>query len=395
MKLKFSDFKPIFVSFFLFFLLCFVVYFFGSSLMVVKANTIYSVNSDTSTRVNYIFWNNKTHSGDIQDYKLQSPFRDHFYFIPDDLQGYGDIKFGSVTFFHKYDLSSITNKTIPLYYSVILHIKYYYDITNEKYYNAGRLKTPVSHGNVYVTPLETEVRTYTSVDGVGRYSYDQFILYKGYSETGFPLHMTGSSEGEGMINLNGFGYNADVVVPETGVPSYVEVVAAELSDYDFNLSLDDISKYGDHTHYYDPEDLPYEDIDKPKTVLDFLKDIWEFIITLPSKIAHFGDTVNNFIIGLFIPKDGYFEEIFDHVQYAFNDRLGLFLTPIQMFIDLLKRFSVLQDTKDFVIRVPDFTLPGFKTPILTSTSYDLNNVFNEPTFCRCILNCFIYEFVLE
>ncbi len=83
--------------------------------------------------------------------------------------------------------------------------------------------------------------------------------------------------------------------------------------------------------------------------------------------------------GLVIPDKEYFQNMFSNIKNALEEKLGILVYPMEIFFGILNRFSNLSNTQNFVINVPNFTIPGFKTPILKAQSYDLMNVFREPT----------------
>lgn len=169
-------------------------------------------------------------------------------------------------------------------------------------------------------------------------------------------------------------------IPTYNKNSFMEINQLVVSNEEIIMSLDNFIDTDNEIHY-NPDEVTFPTVDNTDDdsiitriinqikdgFMDFTREVWLNIKTLFSKV--------------FIPSSPYFQLKFKELETLFYDRFGIFIAPINIFINFIERFLSLSsaNTSNFVINVPEYTIPGFDIPILKATSYNLGNVLNNPT----------------
>lgn len=266
------------------------------------------------------------------------------------------------------------------YFYVTHKYTYNYDITKSGVYSVYNLiknnrytinQTTLNSCDEY--PDDTyciyEYDSFTSIDDDGIYTYTEFITIK-HNRMRYSCNIS-------------YEYNlGNAYYDNYNIPGYarVDVVDFAFAETKSELQPKSIQEIVDSSEidYFNPEDLPYQDISNDddsfitKLVKDVLLGIKEFGITVWVKIKLLFEK-------LFVPSSAYFNAKYEEVKILFNQKFGVFVAPINIFIDFIERFSSLssEDTNNFVINVPEYTIPGFNVPILKASTYNLSNVLNQ------------------
>ena len=180
-KFSFKDLKPVFISLLFYLLICIIVYLFGSSMIIVNAAVILSPKP-TDVDVNYSYslegQGSKTFSG-----TLDNPYKNPF---DADLPA----KFTDLVYTFHFDYSKLPEDLDKIYYSAVLHARYYYDVGPEDVFtftkSFNKLKGTSDPFTFYLSATNdaniVDSQLYTSLDIGGWYSYDEFIYITGSTD---------------------------------------------------------------------------------------------------------------------------------------------------------------------------------------------------------------------
>lgn len=83
--------------------------------------------------------------------------------------------------------------------------------------------------------------------------------------------------------------------------------------------------------------------------------------------------------GLFVPKDGFFNEYFDDLKNWFSDRLGFLWTPFDIVIEILNRILNINFTEPIFI-IPDIYEPFTNQKFISAQEYNLNSLLDNEVF---------------
>lgn len=137
-------------------------------------------------------------------------------------------------------------------------------------------------------------------------------------------------------------------------------------------------------------DNPLSDLDKDinnDIVFSSDKSILENIVSF---FTHFGDFLTNLqneilsgikkiLIFLFVPSEEFLTDWLDLTQKQVEKQFGFLSYPFTWTINFLNKFTSLTDTGSYVISWPDIKVPNFNYNIISSGSYDLATLLNDPT----------------
>lgn len=277
-----------------------------------------------------------------------------------------------------------------------LHFKYYYDIEKENNFSFIRCLNDGVACQSYISNFEIyDSKIYTSMDDDGVTVYNEFIIIK---ET-YPNTSLMNPKGSFTVSpppYNWFNYfyiksdydsinyfnNSSFTIIDSFITNE-NILPTSIVDY---ISTQDIQ-------YFSPDELKYED-EEDNSIFGYIKRIWYKILAIGRGILTFPDTIKNIISSgissltlliadkfneLFIPQEGFLDVIYQEVKLLFEQKFGILIFPATVLTNLFNRFGQLanSDVNNFVINVPEFTIPGFDVPIINATSYNLSNVLNH------------------
>lgn len=372
------------IPFIIFLFLCMLIYS-KHGMIEVKALTTTDLDREHSYFAYTLYNENHQHKYFLNDSSFISKINDKFYV------------FSTKIYFN--NESSYTRGNLYLTY----HFKYYYDITDtdnfhfkDDIYGNSSYHFSTSHADIY------EEKLYTSIDDKGKYSYDYFITLN-FTPTNmcvlnpncqndyfyiysYTKNMNTSKVGDFSIELiNAMYTNEGATYPFS------------IEDYINNQSID----------YQDPLYQPFqEEVDN--SILGYIKRIWNKIVAIGSGILAFPERIFNFIkdkiaLGLpswvspwfdnirdaiidaltylFIPDSTFIDTKYQTIKTLFEQKFSLLFVPFNALTELYNRFDNLSsiNATNFIINIPEFTIPGYDIPLINSTSYDLNNVLSNNT----------------
>lgn len=303
-----------------------------------------------------------------------------------------------------------------IYVKTILHFRFYYDILNENYFNPfpGIYSTDFhesssdrSHGgggvsfspdtsgdeNIYDESKFWKFKFFEDLDIYDiSYSYTADEIQPYYDIYVYCSKLLNSSNYSDLTDTFFYTFHQPTAdsstidqykkIPALSINyfSYFEIKTLQLSDEPSNLF---ISNYYDEDSclFTDNCDDPFADDEESSLIGGLIDDIVEKI---KDSFVSAWKSIKSLFSELFIPSSSYFNARYESLKIIFNQKFGIFIAPIDIFINFIERFLTLtsEDTSNFVINVPEYKIPGFDIPILKKQSYNLSEVLNNGSINR-------------
>ncbi len=127
-----------------------------------------------------------------------------------------------------------------------------------------------------------------------------------------------------------------------------------------------------------------EQLETSKGIWGTLKDLLSYINPFSENFFVYKliDLLINALKSLFIPSDNYLSTYFDDLLNWFSDRLGFLAYPLELILDVLDRIVNINFSEP-IIQIPNFVEPSTNEIIISSRTYNLNDLLENNTFKVC------------
>lgn len=232
----------------------------------------------------------------------------------------------------------------------------------------------------------TNVWFYPVISSTINYELDPKIAYTHQSSTNeFILQSTGAScSGKVCNKLITVNDNSKYFI-ETGLQNYV-FGSNSMIKYRI-LITDDLSMTVDNYEYYDKKEECTTKGGLFGMITSFMSNVGKW----------FSDLLTGLLDGLkalFIPDDEYFSTYFSSLYDFFTEKLGILMYPIDLFINVLTRFTNLSNETTGLIHIPEISIPGFGV-LVTERSFYINENWNDGPLLtlyniyKAFVSCFV------